>query len=126
MAGPAMINLLDGVLAPYALCQPVIDNVLDALSPDKITLAGKHIEGIVAQRDRLAEALAKSRDVDKVWPSQSNFLLVRFHDIRQAQSRLVPAGILIRDFSQDTRLQNCARITVGTRSENDRLLEALV
>ena len=120
-----LIRLLNGVLAPYALATPVIDCVMHALSSDGTSAGESRITEIVAERNRVAEQLASKPFVQRLWPSQSNFLLVQFRNLAEIQERLQAERILIRDFSDRPGLENCARITISEPSENDRLLAAL-
>ena len=119
-----LVRLLDRVLAPYALATPVIDSVMVALA-NKRSTDDSRIAGIVAERDRLTGKLTSNPFVQKVWPSQANFLLVQFRNLGEFQERLQAERILIRDFGDIPGLENCARITIGDASENDRLLAAL-
>jgi len=121
----ALIRILNGVLAPYALSTPVIDCVVHALSSVENSDDGFRVREIIAERERIREQLTSNRIVQKVWPSQTNFLLVQFRDLATVQKRLQTEGILIRDLSSQPGLKNCARITVGSLDENNRLLSAL-
>jgi len=80
-------------------------------------------EAIVAERKRLAEKLATIPVVEKVWPSDSNFLLVRVRDADSVYNKLRSNNIIVRNKSRD--MDGCLRITAGTRSENDRLISEL-
>ena len=60
-----------------------------------------------------------------VYPSQTNFLLVKSDNIAAMVARLSAKGIGIRDFSKAPGLTNCIRIGVGTPAENNAVLEAL-
>lgn len=83
------------------------------------------IADIVAERGRLSARLAELPGV-KQWPSTANFLLVRVPGAAVVRTRLRDEySVLVRDFSYAPGLADCLRITVGTREENDRLLEAL-
>jgi histidinol-phosphate aminotransferase len=117
-----LVRLLNGILAPYALATPVIDCVLAALGQRNELEAQQACRDIVQERERLAGALARNRQVARVWPSRANFLLVKFHNLARTQDMLRSHGLLIRDFPDDGALVNCARITVGSRTENDQLL----
>lgn len=121
----ALIRMLNGVLAPYALATPVIECVMQALSADQSESAENRIKLVVAERERVRNQLATNPDVQKVWPSEANFLLVQFRDLGEVQSRLQSRRILIRDFNGSPGLENCARITVGSPDDNSRLLSAL-
>ena len=63
--------------------------------------------------------------VEAVYPSASNFLLVRFVDAARVFTALRDRGIILRDQSRQPTLENCIRITVGTKDENERLLTEL-
>ena len=62
----------------------------------------------------------------RVWPSDANFVLARVPNARRMWKRLRDEhSILVRDFSSVPGLDDCLRLTVGTREENDALLDAL-
>lgn len=120
-----LVSVLDGVLSPYALSTPVIRRVLDALDDGRLATADSSVSAIVAERERVASALTPLPAVERVWPSQANFLLARFVDIEVTRDALREARVLIREFPEEPQLEDCARITIGTRADNDRLLAAL-
>ena len=78
---------------------------------------------ITAERKRLAEKLMTIAAVEKVWPSDANFLLVRVKDADYVYNKLIEKNIIVRNKSRE--ISGCLRITAGTRSENDRLLDEL-
>ena len=61
----------------------------------------------------------------KVFPTDANFFLTRVSNAKAIYDYLVDQGIIVRNRSNITRCEDCLRITVGTRPENDALLEAL-
>ncbi len=120
---PAVIDLLDAVQAPYALATPVVECVEDALRADYLETARATVAAIVAERQRLADALRSFDFITKVWPSDANFLLVRCNDARSVMRRCAEQKVLLRHFGG--ALDDCIRISIGTRAENDTLLRAL-
>jgi histidinol-phosphate aminotransferase len=78
---------------------------------------------LVAERRRLAGKLETMPIVEKVWPSDANFLLVKVRDADTVYQKLVNMNIIVRNRSRE--VSGCLRITAGTRSENDRLLDEL-
>lgn len=120
-----IINLVAALMSPYAIARPVTRLVLDALQPENIAAAERQIAAIIAERGRLRRLLEASDSVECVWDSAANFLLVRFRSYPQVRAALVKHRVLIREFGNNASLQNCARITVGTRTESDRLMRAL-
>ncbi len=84
----------------------------------------KCVNEIIDQREALVRALAEIPGVE-IWPSNSNYVLVRIADAARVWRRLLDAGVLVRDFSRSKYLDNCLRISVGAPDENKRLLETL-
>jgi len=124
VAGQAdVVRMLSAVQAPYALATPVVECVEDALQDEQLELARQTVLEISSERDRLAEALTQYGFVLKVWPSDANFLLVRFADAKRIVRRCAEQKVLLRDFTGE--LDNCIRISVGSREDNDQLLRAL-
>jgi histidinol-phosphate aminotransferase len=74
---------------------------------------------------RLAQKLAGMACVRRVYPSDANFLLVRFLEAATAQAQLLGAGIVVRAMSAMPGLEDALRITVGTRRECEAVLAAL-
>lgn len=125
IAPAALIRLLDGILAPYAVSSPVIASVDLALSDAVQAHSRTAIETIIAGRERLRADLESCSAVQYVWPSQANFLLVRFRNLREATACLAGVNIAIRTYAGDAVLENCARITVSSDDDNDRLVQAI-
>jgi histidinol-phosphate aminotransferase len=120
-----VIDVMCRVLPPYSFATPVIESVLAALSPARIARSRETVDTLISERERLDTALRNQSCIDRTWPSQANFLLARFHDLASVREYLFGKRILIRNFSDGIGLDNCARITVGTETENDALIDAL-
>jgi histidinol-phosphate aminotransferase len=125
LANPGIVELLERIVVPYSFSAPSTDCILEGLADERLADARTLIERTVAERERLRACLSRTCGVQQVWPSDSNFLLVRFDDLSAVHERVSDARILIREFADDPLLANCARITVGSRRENDQLLTAL-
>ncbi len=124
VAGQAdVVRMLSAVQAPYALATPVVECVEDALQADQLELAQQTVREIISERERLAAALAQHSFVSKVWPSDANFLLVRVTNAELVMGRCAEQNVLLRHFGGD--LDDCIRISIGSREENDQLLQAL-
>jgi len=119
--GPVeVIRILNAIQAPYAMSTPVVECVEDALQAEALDEARGRIAGIVEERERLMTTMSSFGFVDTVWPSAANFFLIRVTDSKTVLQRARKTGILLRDFGSS--LPDCIRVTVGSRSENDRLL----
>jgi len=125
IASAGLIRLLDGVLAPFALSSPVITTAELALSTKQLAEAQQSVSKIVAERERLRVELSTCKAVQRVWPSLANFLFVRFRNLDKVRSCLEDAGIVIRTFANDPALSDCARITIASVADNDRLIQAM-
>jgi len=80
---------------------------------------------IINEREKLKAGLAKMDSVQKVYPSDANFLLVKIDHARHVYEALVKKGIIVRDRSNVILCDNCLRITIGTQQENQILLNEL-
>lgn len=81
------------------------------------------VRKIIKERERLKHNLEKISVVRKIWPSDSNFLLVEVDDADRIYNILVDNKIIIRN--RNKLVKDCVRITVGTRYENNRLITIL-
>ena len=115
-----VISMLNAVQAPYALATPVIECVEDALKDEQLTLANEAVAQLISERGRVTSALEAFDWVTKVWPSQANFFLIQVDDADAVMSHCKQNNVLLRHFGGE--LASCIRISVGSASENDRLL----
>ena len=76
-------------------------------------------------QNSLTKTLNQLGLVKKVYPSEANFLLVRFRDAALVYKHLMKNNIIVRDRSNQLHCDNCLRITVGTNEENMTLLNYL-
>ncbi len=123
IADPAVIAVLQKVIAPYPVPAPVLQAALAALTPDGLAAARNSVATLAAERRRLAAALAKVPAVKRVWPSDANYLLVEVADATRTMAAGRAAGIVWRDRSKD--VPNTVRVTIGTAEENNSTLEIL-
>jgi len=118
-----VINLLNKIKYPYNLNAMTIQLGLEALS--KAAAVSEKVSQILHQRHRLEAALPRLSVVEKVFPSDANFLLIRVKDADGLYQHLAENGIVVRNRSKELHCKNCLRITVGTELENNRLLEVM-
>ena len=123
IARESVIRILDAVQAPYALATPVVEQVEDALRGDLVTKASEEVSTTIDERSRVAQALSGLASVDKVFPSDANFLLVRFRDADAALRATRENGILVRAYGG--ALKDYLRISIGSREENSALIDVL-
>jgi len=125
LASPALIGVLQKIIAPYPIPTPVLQAVLAAISPAGLAAARTSVESLVSERKRVTAALAKMPAVLRVWPSDSNFVLFEVSDAAKTMAAARAAGVVLRDRSRDYGLANHVRVTMGTPGENNAALEAI-
>ncbi len=123
IAHPAVIGVLQKIIAPYPMPTPVLQAALAALSPNGLAAATESVRTLVEERQRLAAALVNLPVVKRVWPSDANFLLIEVTDSARVMTAGRAAGVIWRDRGKD--VANTIRITVGTAAENAATLEVL-
>ncbi|XVJ65648.1 MAG: histidinol-phosphate transaminase [Lacibacter sp.] len=122
-ASEAIIEVYNKVKPPYNISQAVQELVIKAL--DNVQDVNAMIQIIVEERKRLEQELPSLPCVVKVYPSDSNSLLVKTVDAKAIYQYLLTQQIVVRDRSKVELCEGCLRITVGTVRENDELLNAL-
>jgi histidinol-phosphate aminotransferase len=80
---------------------------------------------LLQERSRMIEAFGELKICDKVYPTDANFFLAKVVDAQKIYDYLVDNGIIVRNRTRVSLCQNCLRITIGTREENNELLGAL-
>ena len=80
---------------------------------------------ILANRQWLAEALADLPQVENVYHSEANYLLIKCQDGERVFKALWEQGIILRDQNKALNLQNCIRITVGTKEECESVVGSI-
>lgn len=125
LAHEEIVELLARVITPYALPTQTIESVLTFTDATHRAEADKRIADILEQRQRLLSELPGAPAIRRVWPSDSNFILIECVDADAVFEAAVGAGLIIRDPRSNPLLANCLRISVGTTEQNSRLLQAI-
>ncbi len=125
LANPELIELAKRVIPPYSLAAPSVEAALRALDPSELAAARARLEGLLAERDYLARRLAASPLVDRVWPSDANFLLIDCRDAGHFIKNTLAGGLIVRDLRAHPALPRSLRVSVGTREQNDALLHCV-
>ena len=122
-ASEEIIKVLNKIKPPYNLSGATQAILLEAL--DFVETKNQLVKDILVERQRLAQELVVIPTVKHIYPSDANFLLVKFEKAKQLFDDLIEQKIIVRDRSKVTLCEDCLRITVGTSEENNVLLEAL-
>lgn len=122
-ASPELIGIFNKIKYPYNINQLTQQQAMEMLH--RHYEKQRWVEMLKQERNRLERAFAALPCVQKVFPSNANFFLVRVTDAPRIYSYLVGEGIIVRNRHNVTLCGNCLRITVGTVAENETLLDAL-
>lgn len=125
IAAPALIQVLRRCQAPYPIPAPCALLATAGLQPAALARTRERVAIVIAERERLHARLQAAPGVRRVYPSQANYLLVRFADADTAFARLLQAGIVVRDQRAAPQLDDALRITIGSVEQNDRVIAAL-
>ena len=121
IADPEIQKVFIKTKAPYNVSSPAQKAAVEALlNAEKM----RNIrDEIISERERLSSLLPSYPFVVKVYPSETNFILVKVDNAGRLYDHLLIRGIIVRNRSHEPLLDNCLRLTVGSKEENDRLLE---
>jgi histidinol-phosphate aminotransferase len=119
-----LIDYLHATTSPYPLSRASVDVALAATDPHKRALADARLAELRQQRQRLGRALQEFEFVQRIYPSQANFLLLQVDGSARLLDFMRQRGILLRDQSAQPNLRDHLRISIGRPPEMDRLLEA--
>ncbi|MDR1760935.1 MAG: histidinol-phosphate transaminase [Bacteroidales bacterium] len=122
-ASEKIISFFNKVKYPYnvnLLTQNFVSKELD-----RQERKNEWVKMLLEQRDYLQSALKTLPLVEKIYPSDANFLLVKVPDANAIYKWLVEKGIIVRNRNKVSLALGCLRITVGTKEENDTLIKAL-
>ncbi len=122
-ASEAIIEIYNKVKPPYNINQSSQQLALKAL--EEVGQVNEMIKLIVDMREGLKKQLEFLPVVQKIFPSDANFLLVKMVDAKSVYDYLLQRQIVVRDRSRVELCEGCLRITVGTESENKELITAL-
>ena len=118
-----IIEVLNKIKPPYNVNVLTQDKALELLKNEKCF--EKEVELLLQEKKWLSEELRSFTFVEKVFPSQANFILIRVKDANELYQFFVEKGIVIRNRTNVSQLRNCLRISVGTKTENQNLFAAL-
>ncbi len=118
-----IIDLCQKIIPPYPLAYSAELAACKALSPMGLYDARQKIQEIIQSRDEISFKLAQSPYIKRVFPSQTNFILVEANDGGALYKHCLQNGIVVRNRHGD--IANTIRISIGTPHENALLLSVL-
>ena len=122
-ASEEIIAVLNKIKPPYNVNELTQQRALERLSePEKIK---GEISSIIEQRVKLFEVLVDIKFVEKIYPTEANFILIKVDDANKRYDELIAKGIVIRNRTTQPLCENTLRLTIGTEVENKKLIEVL-
>ncbi len=122
-ASAEIIKLFNKVKYPYNVNILTQNFVGDEL--DKLELRKQWIATLLRGREYLTDELPKLPFVEKIYPTDANFILVKVEDANSLYKQLADKGVIVRNRNSVSLCAGCLRITVGTDKENEMLIKAL-
>lgn len=111
------------ILAPYPIPKTTENTILEMLDDESLANIDSQIAEVKEQREHLYQALSQMKIVNKLWSSDANFILVRFRE--SIFNKLIDNKIVVRSMAHFFNDEKVQRISIGTVSENKRLIEVL-
>jgi histidinol-phosphate aminotransferase len=122
-ASEEIIKFYNKVKPPYNISQINQDAILNTLNNEKINRVLENIKIILEEKKFLIENLEKLNLVKKIFPSDTNFILIEVDNADSVYQELVNQNVIIRN--RNSVIKNCLRITVGSPEENKKLIKTL-
>ena len=122
-ASKEIIAVLNKIKPPYNVNTLTQEAAVKALHNKDVV--SDQIASILNERIRLNKALTAYPFIKKIYPSEANFILIKVDDANKRYDELIKNGIVVRNRSSQLHCDNCLRVTVGTPSENTKLLTLL-
>lgn len=122
-ASAEIIAILNKIKPPYNVNELTQKRALERVIDD--TSVQNEITAILKERDALSKVLLEVNFVEKVYPSEANFILAKVDDANKRYEQLIKRGIVVRNRSTQALCENTLRFTVGTSEENQKLISAL-
>ncbi|MBI9072326.1 MAG: histidinol-phosphate transaminase [Melioribacteraceae bacterium] len=122
-ADKEVINTIIKVKAPYTINKLTEKAVVESIN--NFRTKEKFVDEIITQREFVFKKLNELEKVQKVFKSDSNFILFKCKNASEVHRTLAERGVVIRDRSSQEKLENCLRVSIGTEIENRIMLSEL-
>ncbi len=122
-ASKEIILILDGIKPPYNVNTYSQQKAMESF--ENATETARKIAVIHSEKEKMRKALKQLPGVSRIFPSDTNFLLVEINNATKIYQELINKGIVLRNRSGMMYCKECLRITIGTPEENVRLLDEL-
>ncbi len=125
IADPQLIDLLQRIMAPYPVSTLVVDAALKLTAPGPAARQQALIDSVRKTKTELLAFLEQQAWIEKTWPGDANFVLLRVPDATGLVAWCEQHNIRIRSFHGQAQLDNCVRLSIGSEAEVRALSNAL-
>ena len=122
-ASSEIIAVVNKIKPPYNVNELTQQRAIERL--EDVIVIENEINIITAGKNKLLEELLEVKYVDTIYPTDSNFVLVKVDNADKRYAQLLEKGIVVRNRSSQPLCENCLRFTIGTEQENEKLIKAL-
>lgn len=122
-ASEAIVGILNKIKPPYNISGLTQETVLKGL--ENVVAKDQMVAEILENKAELKEGLETLSVVKKIYPSDANFFLVEMKNGHELYNQLIEQKVIVRDRSKVVLCDNGLRITVGSKYENFRLIQAI-
>lgn len=120
---PEVITVLNAIKPPYNVNELSQQAALKALN-DEANFQS-NLDVIMTEKAKMEEELKSINCIKHIYPSDSNFILVRVDDAKALYDFLLDRKVIVRNRSKEYLCDNCLRLTIGTPDENEKLMVGL-
>ncbi|MDA9001586.1 histidinol-phosphate transaminase [Flavobacteriaceae bacterium] len=118
-----IISYINKIKPPYNINILTENKALEELK--KVNEIKSNVNSILNQREKLISSLEKLDFIEKIYESDTNFILIKVDNADLRYNQLLKKGIIVRNRTNQYLCQNCLRITIGTKIENNSLIKTL-
>ena len=122
-ASASILSFLNKVKYPYNINLLTQNFVSERI--DKLAEKEAWVETLLFDRETLCKVLESLPVIKKIYPTDSNFILVKVDDANKVYTHLVDNEIIVRNRNTVSLCEGCLRITIGTAEENQLLIDFL-
>jgi len=122
-ASEEIIELLNKIKPPYNVNELTQSRASQRLIAQE--RVGQEVSEIIEERKKLINALEDIPFIEKIYPTDANFVLVKVDDANKRYAQLLNKGVVIRNRTTQALCENTLRFTIGTIDENNKLTSIL-
>jgi len=121
-ASREIITILNKIKPPYNINELSQEKAIKKLNQSTMPA---QVKKIITERNRLEMAFSRCSFIEKVFPSEANFILIKVDDANFRYQQFLENGVVVRNRSNQPLCENCLRISVGTKEETEQIIELL-